>query len=136
MPIKPENASRYPPDWPEIRARILRRAGDRCEECGARNHDYGYWKGERFVSLGQEIDQTADAMQLLDGVKVIRIVLTVAHLDHMPENCQLLNLRALCQRHHNRYDREHRNATASHTRSVRPGQADLFLTEKSAGVAG
>lgn len=31
MPIRPENRDRYPPDWPEIRARILRRAGNRCE---------------------------------------------------------------------------------------------------------
>ena len=40
-----------------------------------------------------------------------RIVLTVAHLDHTPENCSLDNLRALCQRCHNRYDAEHRKET-------------------------
>ena len=40
-----------------------------------------------------------------------RIVLTVAHLDHTPENCSLDNLRALCQRCHNRYDEEHRKET-------------------------
>lgn len=31
MPIKPENAKRYPRDWKQIRARILARAGNRCE---------------------------------------------------------------------------------------------------------
>lgn len=31
MPIKPENRDRYPADWPQIRERILRRAGGRCE---------------------------------------------------------------------------------------------------------
>jgi hypothetical protein len=28
MPIKPENKSRYPKDWPLIRERIRERAGD------------------------------------------------------------------------------------------------------------
>ena len=35
MPIKPENRGRYPENWPEIRARILARAGNRCEQCRA-----------------------------------------------------------------------------------------------------
>lgn len=32
------------------------------------------------------------------------MVLTVAHMNHTPEDCTLENLRALCQRCHNRYD--------------------------------
>ena len=40
-----------------------------------------------------------------------RIVLTIAHLDHTPEHCNPDNLRALCQRCHNRYDAEHRKET-------------------------
>jgi 5-methylcytosine-specific restriction endonuclease McrA len=33
------------------------------------------------------------------------VVLTVAHLDHQPENCaDPENMKALCQRCHNRYD--------------------------------
>jgi 5-methylcytosine-specific restriction endonuclease McrA len=32
------------------------------------------------------------------------VVLTIAHLDHNPENCDRDNLRALCQLCHNRYD--------------------------------
>ena len=31
MPIKPENKARYPKDWKQVRARILVRAGNRCE---------------------------------------------------------------------------------------------------------
>jgi len=31
-------------------------------------------------------------------------VLTVAHLDHTPENCEPQNLKAMCQRCHNKYD--------------------------------
>ena len=37
---------------------------------------------------------------LLDGDRVARIVLTVAHLDHAPEHNDPTNLRALCQRCH------------------------------------
>ena len=40
MPIKPENKSRYPKNWKEIRERILKRANNRCEFCGVENHTY------------------------------------------------------------------------------------------------
>jgi 5-methylcytosine-specific restriction endonuclease McrA len=33
-----------------------------------------------------------------------RVILTVAHFDHQPENVVPANLAALCQRCHNRYD--------------------------------
>lgn len=89
MPIKPENRHRYPADWPAIRARILDRAGHCCEgspvypECRAANY----------------------APHPVTGS---RVVLTIAHLDHVPENCHGLNLRAWCQRCHLTYDAAHR----------------------------
>lgn len=93
MPIKPENKARYPKNWKQIRLQILERANNRCEFCGIENHSIRN-----------------------DGVSYpVRIVLTVAHLDHTPENCDPSNLRALCQRCHNRYDAEHRKQTRSHT---------------------
>lgn len=90
MPIKPENRHRYPSNWKEIRERILKRANDCCEFCGVKNHTY------RFNP------KTG---------KYAYIVLTIAHLDHIPEHCEDDNLRALCQRCHNRYDVEHRKQT-------------------------
>ena len=90
MPIKPENKSRYPKNWKQIRERILQRAGNRCEFCGVENHTYRY-----NPKTGKEA----------------YIVLTIAHLDHTPENCSDDNLRALCQRCHNQYDAEHRKQT-------------------------
>lgn len=86
MPILPENRKRYPANWKEIREQILDRAGHRCETCGAENY----------------------SSHMLTGS---RVVLTIAHLDHVPEHCEPENLRALCQKCHNRYDREHRNQT-------------------------
>lgn len=90
MPIKPENKHRYPANWREIRESILRRSNDCCEFCGVKNHTY------RFNP------KTG---------KYAYIVLTIAHLDHIPEHCEDDNLRALCQRCHNRYDVEHRKQT-------------------------
>lgn len=115
MPIKPENKNRYPDNWPEIRERILARAGNRCEEEGCRvlNHAIGYRDHERiFHEIEQSMQGEVDALDAqAQGYKIIRIVLTIAHLDHQPENCADDNLRAWCQLHHNRYDRQHRIQT-------------------------
>lgn len=120
MPIRPENRDRYPADWREIRAAILERASEwsagaqdlvaRCEcegECGRGTHAgrcpnlagglaYGTWDPSR-------------------GRGTI-VVLTVAHLDHVPENCDPDNLRAMCQGCHLHYDREHHAETRAVTR--------------------
>lgn len=90
MPIRPENRARYPKDWPLIRARILERAHNRCEFCGVENHT---------MRLSPKTGKEA------------RIVLTIAHLSHVPEDCRPENLRALCQRCHNQYDAKHRAET-------------------------
>ncbi|MGJ5667779.1 hypothetical protein QLG13_07910 [Rhodococcus aetherivorans] len=89
MPIRPENRARYPKNWrTEIRPAILDRAGQRCEgspeypDCRAVNYQ----------------------PHPVTGSKVI---LTIAHLDHTPENCHPDNLRAWCQRCHLKYDAEH-----------------------------
>lgn len=47
MPIKPENRGRYPANWKEIRAEILKRAGNKCEFCGVEN--YAVRDGKRVV---------------------------------------------------------------------------------------
>ena len=89
MPIKPENKGRYPKNWKEIRQQILQRANNRCEFCGRENH-----------SIVEN-----------EHGKMIKVVLTIAHLNHTPEDCRPENLRALCQRCHNRYDAKHRAET-------------------------
>ena len=64
---------------------ILNRAGHKCEFCGIENY-----------AIRE------------NGSKV---VLTIAHLDHTPENCSEENLKALCQKCHNSYDARHRAET-------------------------
>lgn len=60
-----------------------------------------------------------------EGNHYFVIVLTVAHLDHDPRNCDLANLKALCQRCHLQYDSSHHGESAY--RSRRAGKAiDMF----------
>ena len=56
----------------------------------------------------------------------IIIVLTVAHLNHRPEDCRPENLKAWCQRHHLAYDLEHHQQNAQTTRRSRKAIGELF----------
>ncbi|AOT25812.1 HNH endonuclease [Mycobacterium phage Tortellini] len=104
MPIRPENRGRYPRDWKQISEQIrFERAQSRCEcegECGRGTHT-----GRCPNIHGQPAYGTGS-----------RVVLTVAHLNHTPEDCADDNLRAMCQGCHLHYDREHHKQTAATTR--------------------
>jgi hypothetical protein len=52
--------------------------------------------------------------------------LTVAHLDHKPENCAPSNLRAWCQRCHNTYDAPMRRAGVKQRSKAAMAESDLF----------
>ena len=106
MPIRPENRHKYPRDWKQISHRIrFERAGGRCEcigECGRGTHS-----GRCPNRHGAPAYGTQSV-----------VVLTVAHLNHTPEDCGDDNLRAMCQGCHLHYDREHHSATAAATRAA------------------
>lgn len=103
MPIRPENKKLYPKNWKQIRKYILQRANNKCEFCGVDNYSEGYRDKDGNFIKSEGMQQEAD---ILDGEKIIRIVLTIAHLDHDPQNNDYNNLRALCQRCHLRHDIE------------------------------
>lgn len=132
MPVKPENRHRYPADWKEIRAEILRRAHHRCEtpDCRVGNGWIGYRRDEDgyFVRLSRGDDGTKpdDWSGHATGYRVFRIVLTIAHLNHQPEDCRPENLRAWCQRCHLRHDAEHHARNAAATRRAGKAAGDLF----------
>jgi len=100
----PCDYSKYPPDWKtEIRPRILARAGQlivdnkieqqaKCENCGVPNREIGTRK------------ESGEWVKSHHGYS--QIVLTIAHLDHDPENWEIQDdrLAALCQYCHLRYD--------------------------------
>lgn len=100
MPIRPEQRHLYPPDWPELARELKAAAGWRCACEGECGRDHGGRCGEVH---GQAATWRAQR-QLVAG-RVPRVVLTVAHLDHRPDNCDPRNLRVLCQDCHLRHDR-------------------------------
>ena len=61
-----------------------------------------------------------------DDDRPLVIVLTVAHLNHQPEDCRPENLAAMCQRHHLAHDAEHHRANAQATRRAKSGTLELF----------
>jgi len=106
MPI---DYRKYPANWKtEIRPAILKRAGDRCERCGVKNHAIGYReKSGAFVECeGLQADAAA-----LDGEHLFRIVLTVAHVNHDVTHNRPENLAALCQKCHLTHDAGQHKAT-------------------------
>lgn len=127
MPIRAENRNRYPADWPSISLRVRERAGHRCEHCQVRNGAWGYREGGRFHEVGRD-GFPRELRPPFDwgAYRIIRIILTVAHLDHRPENCAWDNLRALCQQCHNRYDAPVRAAGLAERRKAALGVPDLF----------
>jgi hypothetical protein len=130
MPIRPEERGRYPKDWRAISARIRDRAGNVCEWCGVPNRAIVV----RDLRVTSKRPEGASAWRLHehDGVccgedcGAVKIVLTVAHLDHTPENCTDENLVALCQKCHLTYDAKRHASTARETRARRAGQGKLF----------
>ncbi|HVB17458.1 MAG TPA: hypothetical protein VNF04_13050 [Stellaceae bacterium] len=121
MPIRPENRDRYPPNWRQISEHIrFGRAGGRCECCGECGIDH---RAEPGATTSRPRARCRAVHALPHPVTGSAVVLTVAHLDHMPENVEPGNLRAWCQRCHNTYDAPMRRRNARH----RAGQLELPL---------
>jgi len=122
MPIKPENKTRYPDNWDAISKDIrFNRAQNRCEVCGVKNGlIIKRLQGNRYRTPSMvEWDMIHSRIRhansnMTESIKhhgFTKVVLTVAHLDHQPENCDYSNLKAMCQKCHNNYDKEHRKQT-------------------------
>ena len=137
MPIRPENRDRYPADWPQISAQVREEAGHKCEWCGAPNGVFiargkGVDSGTYMMPRGETFNaKTGEFLGMSRGSeydvdRFTKVVLTVAHLDHTPENCARDNLAALCQRCHNRYDAPMRRAGIAERKRAKMAVADLF----------
>jgi hypothetical protein len=107
MPIRPENRGRYPANWKQIVEQVRQRSGNRCEGSPA-FPDCRVPNGEPHPVTGS------------------RVVLTTGHLNHIPEDCDLGNLRHWCQRCHLAYDAKHHAETAAATRRARANTQELF----------
>ena len=76
----PCDYKKYPKNWhTEIRPRILKRANNKCEWCGAENYKPHPKTGSK-------------------------VILTISHFDHDKDNNSDNNLNALCQKCHLGHD--------------------------------
>lgn len=136
MPIRPENRNRYPADWKEISLRIRAREEQRCKWCKAPNGElidrsrdgesYMLMCGKVFSATDGEYQGMCKGSEWPSCGRLTKVILTVAHLDHTPENCADDNLAALCQRCHNRYDMPMRKAGIAARARAALACADLF----------
>jgi len=100
MPI---DYNKYPKNWNELRSALLKRAENKCKFCGVENCAYG--ARDKYGTFREYSAMEVEA-GLVDGDKMIQIILTVKHFDHDEENhnVKLDRLMSLCQRCHLRYD--------------------------------
>jgi len=144
MPIKPENKELYPREWRAIAAEVREREGNACKVCRVPNGKFILRSRDRKTySTGDCEFYDAETGEYLgctnmpdngEGDRAIKIVLTVAHLNHdttdngKPGNRP--NLAALCQMHHLRHDQAHHQKNAAATRDRKraeaSGMGDLF----------
>jgi hypothetical protein len=149
MPIRPEWRRFYGREWRElIRPRILARAGSRCERCGkpdrcviwtttgrrADGERWMCWRLSRYQLWRDERGQPVPLASSPRGrPRRVRVILTVAHLNHDPRDNRDTNLVALCQWCHLNYDRpHHRQSRAARKDAARPllrGRSDATMPD-------
>lgn len=130
MPI---DYKKYPKDWKRvIRPRILERADNCCEFCAknnqiVRNHTIGFRdKNDDWNEIDCSIQGDVDAEDAeAEGYKMVKIILTIAHIDHDITNNSDDNLAALCQRCHNRLDIKDRVKNRKETLRIKSKQLSL-----------
>lgn len=120
--IMPIDYKRYPPNWKkEIVPRILERANNCCEKCGLENKQIIYsvkYRGKTNWFLTKEESElhpktiesrknkVTGKSEIIPNPKEVKIVLTIAHLDHDETNWNVTDdrLMAMCQKCHLTYD--------------------------------
>lgn len=113
----PMDRKLYPDNWEEIATKVKDEASWHCEECnrpcrrtGVDWDDFTAWllidvKKRWYEQTYEEVhdDETGEWGSV---PKPQRFTLTVAHLNHIPADCDRSNLRALCSGCHLRYDNQ------------------------------
>ena len=90
----PMDRARYPANWNKIAEEKKKAVGWKCEVCG-----------KQCRKPGEEFDTH-------------KRTLTVAHLNHTPEDVRPENLKAMCAPCHLRYDAKHHAETRRRKRNV------------------
>jgi hypothetical protein len=144
MPIRPELRKFYGAEWKRrVRPRILERAGHKCQQCGKSNHSVAYVYCQKvnaqriqyWAQKGGSVWRDSSGMVLprskwpAPGMpRKIRVILQIAHLNHVAGDDREENLRALCGWCHLHWDAdEHRNTRALRKDASRPLLQQLTL---------
>jgi 5-methylcytosine-specific restriction endonuclease McrA len=134
MPIRKELRKFYGKKWKEeTRPRILERDGHKCKWCKAPNSTIvarwpktcpGWWfdyeTGQAYNEAGELQPHVVKASETPDDVYFVKIVLTVAHLNHTPGEDDDENLAALCQRCHLKHDASQHKSSPEGRRAADP----------------
>lgn len=120
----PWNRSLYPKDWGSIARQVKDESGWTCENCGkqCKHPDEQPLEFLEKIRTGR-LSECPVVSEYLEHPT--RWVLTVAHLDHNPSNCERQNLRALCAPCHCRYDLS-QMARKKRLKAEREGQLSLL----------
>lgn len=127
----------YPENWEAIALAVKQKAGWHCEECSrpCRRPGESWW--DFYQRIEDDHRQWAKDFEGEDKngepiLKQGRFTLTVAHLDHDPENPNA-RLKALCSVCHCRYDLK-AMATKRRIKQERNGQLTLAIGEEEAMI--
>ncbi|MFG6100548.1 hypothetical protein SPB21_35245 [Leptothoe sp. ISB3NOV94-8A] len=99
----------YPDHWDELALAIKTEANWCCTECGRPCRRPGETREAAIFRLTLTEHPTVAELWEPSGTDAVvsklgRFTLTVAHLDHQPQNCDRNNLKALCAPCHGSYD--------------------------------
>jgi hypothetical protein len=133
MPIRPDLRKFYGVTWRKVtRPRILARAGNKCEQCRVPNNT-DVWRANGGCWLEIRASWNDGVIRIWRNShggpitppagprRDVRIVLTVAHLNHTSGDDRDDNLKALCQWCHLNYDApHHRETRATRKDAARP----------------
>jgi 5-methylcytosine-specific restriction endonuclease McrA len=135
MPIRKEFRKFYGKKWKEeTRPRILERDGHKCKWCKAPDRTIvarwprtcpGWWfeidTGKAYNEAGELYPYSVRGSEAPEDCTFVKIVLTVAHLNHTPGDDDDENLAALCQRCHLKHDApQHKETRAARKDAARP----------------
>lgn len=132
----PMDMALYPKDWRDISLRIRERDGNCCKTCGVPNDaiiqrsdidaEYYIWYNEDkdvWCYPSGEWIRMSEIPDEYQTARPVRVVLTVAHLNHDTTDNSDENLAALCQLHHLRHDAKYHAVNARRTRLRKKAEA-------------
>jgi hypothetical protein len=143
MPIRRDLRTFYRGPWLQVRLRILARARHRCEQCKVPNHQLvdrgpnGVWRSALSGWAAKWHDGHGQRIRYQPlATRQVRIVLTVAHLNHIAGDDRDENLLALCQWCHLNYDKLHHKETRSARKDAARPLLDQIPMPRAAAAFG